>query len=275
MSENEEFQHTGRMIRDEVRIEAPPEAIYRAWSDPDFVTGWFVGRMEGRMEAGETVTWRWDDAGPGMTQRVVVADPPHRLVTAMELPQGVSYLEITIEQEGGHSVVRLVQSGFGTGPEWDDQYEAMLSGWLIALAILKFFAERYFGRKRTEIVVLGDAPFEPDQLLALQRTEGGLARWLTRSGSPGAGGESVRLVLADGRTLSGTVLRNTSNEAVWSWDEIDGVLELKAFREPRWGSKVGLRVSSWARDAAELADIESLLSRAVGKLTEVLAQAAG
>lgn len=274
-SESADFEHTGRVIRDEMRIAAPPEDVYRAWADPDTVTGWFVGRMEGRMEPGETVTWHWDEEDPGTSQRVLVAEPPHRLVTAMELPQGVSYLEVTIEQEGGHSVLRLVQSGFGEGPDWDDQYEGMLSGWMVALAILKFFAERYFDRKRREIVVLADAPFDREEMLDLQRTESGLSRWLTRSGEPGgAVGEPVRLVLENGMTLSGTVLRNTSYETLWSWDEIEGVVEIKAFRSAGWGSKVGLRISSWMEDVAELAELEGWLETVVGRLTTVLTQAA-
>jgi len=210
-----------------------------------------------------------------MRQRVLVADAPHRLVTAMDLPQGVSYLEVTIEQQEGHSVLRLVQSGFGEGPDWDDQFEGMLSGWLVALGILKFFAERYFERKRREVLVLADAPFERDELLDLQRTESGLSRWLTRSGAPGgAVGEPVRLVLENGMTLTGTVLRNTSSETLWSWDEIEGVMEIKAFRGPHWGSKVGIRISSWMEDAAELVDLDGWLPTVVGKLTSVLTQAA-
>jgi uncharacterized protein YndB with AHSA1/START domain len=271
MSEEAKFEHSGRVIRDEMRIAAPPEAVYRAWSDPDTITSWFVGRMEGRMEAGETVTWYWDDSGPGMSQQVVVAEPPHRLVTRMDLPQGASYLEVTIEQQGGHSVLRLVQSGFGEGPDWDDQYEAMLSGWMIALAILKFFAERYIGRKRREVVVLADASFEREEILDLQRSEDGLARWLTRSGAPGeAVGQPVRLVLENGVTLTGTVLRNTSYETLWSWDEIEGVVELKAFKTAGWGSKVGLRISTWMEDVAELADLEGWLKAAVGRLADLL-----
>lgn len=271
MSENGEFEHSGRVIRDEMRIAAPPEAVYRAWCDPESITGWFLGRMEGRMEAGETVTWYWDTEGPGVSQRVLVADAPHRIVTAMDLPQGVSYLEVTIEQEEGHSVLRLVQSGFGEGPEWDDEYESMLSGWMVALAVLKFFAKRYMGRGRREILVLRDAPFDREVVLELQRTEGGLAQWLTRSGAPGdAVGEPVRLVLENGTTLTGTVLRNTAYETLWSWDEIEGVLEIKAFRGANWGSKVGIRVSSWMGDLAELADIEGWLTTVVGKLVDVL-----
>lgn len=272
MSEPTEFEHTGRVIRDQMRIAAPPEQVYEAWSDPATIRAWFVGRAEGRMEPGETVTWSWDEEGPGMSQRVLVAEPPHRLVTAMELPLGVSVLEVVIEPEGeGHSVLRLVQSGFGEGPDWDDQYDSMLSGWMLALGVLRFFLERYVGRKRREILVLRDAPFDREAVLELQRTEGGLARWLTRSGAPGTSvGEPVRVVLENGRTLTGTILRNTPQETLWSWDEIEGVVEMKAFRTAAWGSQVGVRISSWIEDVAQLADLEGWLATAVGRLVGVL-----
>jgi hypothetical protein len=142
---------------------------------------------------------------------------------------------------------------------------------MVALAILKFFAERYLRRKRREVLVLADASFDQKKILELQRTEGGLARWLTRSGAPGETiGEPVRLMLDDGRTLTGTVLRNTSYETLWSWEEIEGVLEIKAFRGASWGSKVGIRVSSWMEDVAELADLEGWLTTAVERLVDVL-----
>lgn len=273
MSEQPEFEHTGRVIRDEIRVDASPDVVYEAFTDPEALTSWFVGRMTGHMEPGETVEWFWDSTGTGMTQHVLVADAPHRLVTRMDLPQGVSYLEVTVEQVDGHSVLRLVQSGFGSGSDWDDQYEGMLSGWMVALGVLKFFVERYFGRPRREILVLGDAPFDQDEVLRLQRTETGLARWLTRSGAPGKTvGEPVRLVLENGQTLTGTVLRNTAWETLWSWDEIEGVVEIKAFRGAHWGSKVGIRISSWLEDLSELSDLEGWLKAVVGTLVDVLSQ---
>jgi uncharacterized protein YndB with AHSA1/START domain len=267
------IEHTGRVIRDEIRVEAPAEEVWRAWTDPAAITGWFVGGMRGRMTPGETVEWFWDEEAPGMRQRVLVADAPNRLVTEMELPQGVSILEVTVEQEDGHSVVRLVQSGFGEGPEWDDEFEGMLSGWMMALGVLKLFAEHYVGRDRREVLVLDDATFDRQGVLELQRTDRGIARWLARSGTVGrAVGEPVRLELEDGRTLTGTVLRTTGWETLWSWDEIDGVVEIKAFRAARWGSKVGVRISSWLDDAAELADLEGWLTKAVGRLAGALAE---
>ncbi len=271
MSNESEARHTGREIRDEILIDAPPEAVYQAWADPKTVPAWFVSRAEGRMEVGETVYWSFGVDGEGMTHRVVEADPPRRIVLELSVPQGLTLLEITIEQRGGHSLLRLVQSGFGQGPEWDDQYEGMLSGWMMALAVLKLFAERYFGRQRTEIMVLSDAEFDRDGLLELQRTEEGLSRWLARSSTVGESvGDPVRLILADGRTLSGTILRKTAQETLWSWDEIEGVLEMKAFRGPHWGSKVGVRVMSWVEDVSDLADLKELLGGAVGKLVTLV-----
>ena len=271
MSDEFEASHTGREIRDEILIEAPPEVVYQAWADPDMVPDWFVTRAEGRMEEGETVFWSWDADGEGMAHRVVKAEPPRRIVLELGVPQGLTLLEITIEQQGGHSLLRLVQSGFGDGRDWDDQYEGMLSGWMVALAILKHFAERYLERKRTEIMVLNDAEFDREKLIELQRSEEGLARWLTQSGTVGEKvGEPVQLVFADGRTLSGTVLRTTAQETLWSWDEIEGVLEIKAFRGSVWGSKVGVRVMSWLDDVSELADLKDFLAGAVGKLATLL-----
>ena len=271
MSNESEPRHTGREIRDEILIEAPPEVVYQAWADPEMVPDWFVTRAEGRMEAGQTVFWSWTEEGEGMAHHVVKAEPPRRIVMELGVPQGLTLLEITVEQQGGHSLVRLVQSGFGEGPEWDDQYDGMLSGWMVALAILKHFAERYLERRRTEIMVLNDAEFDREGLLELQRTEEGLSRWLTRSGTVGESvGDPVQLVFADGRTLSGTILRKTPHETLWSWDEIEGVLEFKAFRGPAWGSKVGVRVMSWLDDVSELADLKDFLGGAVSKLATLL-----
>jgi hypothetical protein len=150
--------------------------------------------------------------------------------------------------------------------------EGMASGWLIALAILKHFAERYFDRRRTEVMVLREAEFDRERLLQLQRDESALSGWLTRSGRVGnAPGEPVELVLADGRTLTGTVLRMTDYETLWSWDEIEGVLEIKAFRGANWGSQVGIRVMSWTRSAARIADLKQFLGSAVGRLADLLA----
>ena len=266
-----EIPHTGRSIRDEIRIGARPEIVWQAWADPARVPCWFADRAEGEMEAGNTVTWYWDNGHEQMAHRVLLAEPPRRLVLEHDLPEGLTYIEVTIEQEGGQSVLRLVQSGFGEGPEWDERFDGMASGWMVALAILKHFAERYFERRRTEILVLQDAKFDREELLGLQRTAGGLGRWLSRSAEVGSSvGEPVKIVFENGQTLTGQVLRQTPYETLWSWDEIDGVLEIKAFRGVHWGSKVGIRVMSWLDDVSSLSGMDEWLGKAVTALVATL-----
>lgn len=271
MNRDQAAPHSGRAIRDEVRIQAPPQVVWDAWADPDQVSRWFVDRAEGRMEAGREVRWLWE-GGERMVHRVVEARAPERLVLAMDVGESATVIEITLEQDGGHTVVRLVQSGFGEGEKWDAVYDGMASGWMIALAILKHFAERYFGRPRTQLMVLTDASFDAEDVQPLQRTAEGVAGWLARPGGTVGSepGEPVRLILSDGRTLTGTVLRQTSHETLWSWEEVDGVLELKAFKGPHWGSKVGVRVMSWLDDASGLADLGRTLGDAVSGLAALL-----
>ncbi len=65
-------------------------------------------------------------------------------------------------------------------------------------------------------------------------------------------------------------MRTCTHETLWSWDEIEGVLEIKAFRGPAWGSRVGVRVMSWLDDASDLTDLKDFLGGAVGRLVGLL-----
>ncbi len=68
-------------------------------------------------------------------------------------------MEWTITAEGGRTVVRLVHSGFGSGTQWDDMYDALTDGWTYFLRNLEHYVERHFGtpremawtRRRTEV----------------------------------------------------------------------------------------------------------------------------
>ena len=78
-------------------------------------------------------------------------------------------------------------------------------------------------------------------------------------------GERCELQLRDAGKLTGRVLASTSREVTVSWDEIGGVLELKAFS---MGPQrvVCLRGFSWLLKAEEMAEIEQKLQRALERL---------
>ncbi len=53
-----ELQRTVRMNR---RLNAPPERVSRAWSDPEELARWFPERVEGALAVGARTMLVWED----------------------------------------------------------------------------------------------------------------------------------------------------------------------------------------------------------------------
>ena len=269
-----ERKHRGRQLRVEMRTRATPEQVYEAWADPEKIAHWFVDRARGKAEVGSIFTWIFEKFGYEIPYEVVAAEPGRRFALGGEAPKsGPFLLEVTIAREGGETVVTLVNSGFLDGSQWDEEFEGIVSGWTNGLAILKHYLENYPGRPKTTILVMQPAALEFSILLPLYATAEGLDRWLTTSASiggdgdgGGAVGEHCALRLPGGDSLTGRVLAKTKWETAFSWEEVDGVLELKAFRFPGMGPVVAARVVSWNLTPRRAAEIERMLQEALAKL---------
>ena len=264
-------EHRGRRMQQEIRIHATADQVWEAWADPVKISQWFTDRAEGYAEPGATVTWIFEAFNYRIPYQVLRAEPGKSYAIRWEPPPGrdPGVLEVTLAQQGGETTLRLVESGFREGAEWDEEYEGTCSGWTMALALLKHYAENFFGQPRGSWLLLRPAVYTAERNLPLQRTADGLARWLTRAGALGAVGESCRLALQSGETLSGRVLAFTKSETCVSWDEVHGALEFKAFAMgPQ--KMIGLRASAWAGGAARLeaarVSMEAALDRWVAAL---------
>ena len=202
---------------------------------------------------------------------MLIAQPDEKFAIRWNPPPGLNpgILEVIISKEGGETVVRLVNSGFREGAEWNDEFEGTDSGWRMALALLKHYLENYFGTGRNSFLVMRPAEFSFEQVAPLQRTEGGLKKWLTKSGEYGEVGESYSLELQEGGKASGRILAKTNRETALSWDEIHGVLELKAFS---MGSQKFLcvRGCGWGLRAEKAKELEGQMERAVDRLAGAL-----
>jgi uncharacterized protein YndB with AHSA1/START domain len=274
-----ERKHRGRQLVVEMRTRATPEQVYEAWADPEKIAHWFVDRARGKAEVGEIFTWIFEKFGYEIPYEVVAAEPGRRFALGGEAPKsGPFLLEVTIAREGGETVVTLVNSGFLDGSQWDEEFEGIVSGWTSGLALLKHYLENYPGRPKTTILVMQPAAVEFSNLLPFYATAEGLGRWLTTSASisgGGAVGDACALRLPAGESLTGRVLAKTKWETAFSWEEVDGVLELKAFRFPGTGPMVAARVVSWNLTPERAAEIERRLQEALGKLAALVGAASG
>ena len=131
-----------RSIEIEIEVPGLPEEVWRAVATGPGISSWYVPHtIEGSVGGKATFSF-----GPGMDGegRVTVWDPPHRFVLEGEEPgEGLAF-EWTVQARSEDTcTVRLINSGFGDGGEWDTQYDAMARGWSIFFTNLRLHLE-YF-----------------------------------------------------------------------------------------------------------------------------------
>ncbi len=133
-----------RSIDLSIEVPGTPEEVWAAIASGPGIGSWFVPTEIDAQEGGRIV----QHFGPGMDEEGVVTawDPPHRYAFGAPDGSGLAFEWLVEARDGGSCVVRLVNSGFGTGEPWDDQYDAMNEGWLIFLANLRLHLTHFRGR---------------------------------------------------------------------------------------------------------------------------------
>lgn len=132
-----------REIRMEIEVAGTPEQVWESIATGPGISSWYVPHVVQEREGG-SATARF---GPGpemeVPGRVGVWEPPHRVVFTSDTGEGMAF-EWLVEARGqGSCVVRLINSGFGDGQPWDDQYDDMTGGWTLFLRNL-WLHRRYF-----------------------------------------------------------------------------------------------------------------------------------
>ena len=192
-----------RAIDLDIEVPGTPEEVWEAVASGPGITAWFVpAKVDGRV--GGTVEL---DFGPGYgteTARVTAWEPPHRFVAEVTGEGRPDFAtEWLVEaRDGGTCVVRLINSGFGDGAEWDEQYDATEAGWRLFLYNLRLYLTHFPGQPSSSVLVNGKAagpvPRAHSQLAAALGLPGGAAQ-----------GERVAATAPGAPPLAGVVERAT------------------------------------------------------------------
>jgi uncharacterized protein YndB with AHSA1/START domain len=258
-----------RQIETEMRTTASPESVWASWADPKRLAEWFADDARGEVRPGGTYTWIFESFGMEMPYQVVDVVEGKRLLLGPVPGAPPFALEVTIEHGGGQTVVRLVNSGFDAGANWDEEYDGIASGWDMALGILRHYVERYFGTPRSSFLVMKPARFQYEHAVRFFTDPSRLEGWLGTTARPiGNVGETVRIDMHGGGSLTGRVLVVTKRELAISWQEVNGVLELKAFPAGPAGRMLGLRGCGWGLSGDQARSIEHHLDTALERLVE-------
>lgn len=142
-----------RSIELEVEVPGTPEEVWRAIATGPGISSWYVPHRVEEREGGSAVA----SFGPGpemqVPGRVAVWEPPSRIVfDGGEGVPGLAFEWLVESRSGGTCVVRLVNSGFASGEEWDAQYDGMVEGWQLFLTNLRLHLEHFRGRTATAML---------------------------------------------------------------------------------------------------------------------------
>ncbi|MFI5255148.1 MAG: SRPBCC domain-containing protein [Candidatus Limnocylindrales bacterium] len=128
-----------RWVRLRRRLNAPPERVYRSWSDPEELARWFPEQVEGGLAVGSRSVLVWPDRR--LWWDVTEAQPNSRF--AFRWPwladeSLVTGVRVAIAPAGYGSRLELVDGPFPLDrPGAIDAWAEAIEGWSEALALLR------------------------------------------------------------------------------------------------------------------------------------------
>lgn len=210
----------------EATLPADPEQVWEAIATGPGIDSWFMGRNEVEPHVGGTAAM---DTGGHREQAVVTAyEPGKRFASRTPTAEDGRFMafEYLLEgRDGGSTVLRVVHSGM-LGDDWQDEYDALRSGWPFHLNTLREYLAHFPGRIAEPVfgVVAGtgrSAPQIRSLLTAALSLPGLIAVGDTANGGPEG------LPVVDG-------------EVVWADDERFGLRTADALYTFHHGSGVAV-----------------------------------
>ena len=191
-----------RKIELQVEVAGTPKSVWRAIATGPGISSWYVPHQVEERDGGKATA----SFGPGpemqVPGRVAAWEPPNRIVFegggGDDDGNGMAFEWLVEARDGGTCVVRLVNTGFGSGESGDDQYDAMTEGWKLFLFNLRLHLQHFAGQ--TAVSFLPSAMWSGTREDAWRN----LTSALGVEPAPAVGAD-VQLTGGSGLSMSGTV----------------------------------------------------------------------
>jgi uncharacterized protein YndB with AHSA1/START domain len=132
-----------RALSHQYYIRAKPEAVFRAISEPDWLTRWLCDRAEIAPKRGGEYLMAWN-GGPTHTGTLTDFRPGELIAFAWSWP-GVSLqgtvFTLAVEPQGDGTLLKVDHTGFPRLEEWTDLYGGAEWGWTYFAMNLKALLE--------------------------------------------------------------------------------------------------------------------------------------
>jgi|HubBroStandDraft_1064217.scaffolds.fasta_scaffold232744_2 uncharacterized protein YndB with AHSA1/START domain len=133
-----------RTIRLQAFVHDSPTKVFKAISEPEILTRWFMDRATFEPVKGGRYSFS-SEGGPTHTGKVLEFVRGKHLTLTWQWPGqerlGVTKFRLSVESRGGGTVVKFVHSGFKRRGAWVELYEGAIHGWSYFLMNLKSVVE--------------------------------------------------------------------------------------------------------------------------------------
>ncbi|MBI1851480.1 MAG: SRPBCC domain-containing protein [Planctomycetes bacterium] len=258
-----------RTIDTTLDIKAPPEAVWKALTDPRELERWFPLLSRVKPGVGGSIFISWGAPWEGEGQ-IEIWEPGKHLRTTWPFhapEKGASPLatDYFIEGKGGVTRLRLVHSGFGSGAGWDGEYDGTRRGWQFELRSLRHYLEKHRGEDRAVALAAHQIPMAPaDAWPRLVSREG-----LVAEGSIAGLGEGDRYAVrtAAGDDLRGIVcVSNPPTDFSGTVENVGDSLWRVAIEKYPSGNEIWLWLSAYGEAREQLPAIRERWSALLARL---------
>ncbi len=192
-----------------IEIDAPAAAVWRAITEAEELTRWYVQSAEVDPRLGGTYKISWGEGMDGESE-IVAFEPERRFKLVYRPVPGSSPLpapiseEYTIESRGAKTVLRLVTSGIPDTEDWDWFYEGTERGWRLFFLGLRHYLERHAGTPRDQVVSMVGLPGSAEEAWPILIGADGLG--LSDAIATAKPGDRYSATTGFGQGLSGEIL---------------------------------------------------------------------
>lgn len=129
-------------INTSLQVMKPREEVFEAIVDPKKMSNYFISEASGRMEAGESVEWKFPEFDDRFTIKVLEVNSPQYISYQWEGAKGKSLkVEMSLEDISGNTLVKIKEGKMEDSEEGLLWYGRNTAGWANFLACMKAYLE--------------------------------------------------------------------------------------------------------------------------------------
>ena len=240
---------TPRTVSREITLDAPTPAVWRALTEARELTRWFPEYARVTPGSNGSIWMKWE--GMYEAESPVEAWEPERHLRIVFPIHGTLRLatDYHLESAGGHTVLRVVTSGFGEGTDWNEWFEGVSTGWDFELKSLQHYLELHRGQDRVTLSLR--APYQSSAPEAWNRLTGANG-WLRFDAIP-VEGSSYRARAVTGPDLTGVIQSLSPRQLVLTVDQVNNALMRVELER---GNAAVLWLAAWGIEKERVRELE-------------------